>query len=195
MRCFVALDLPDALIERLARIVRALAEAAPRADVRWVEPEKLHVTLQFLGEVRDGEVDALVDALRAEAAAHVPFSVAVAGLGAFPGLRRARVLWAGIATGLAPLARVAGGVAHRLAPLGFAPEARPFRGHVTLARVRSPRGLGALVDAVARMPADALGAWTAREIVLYRSRLRPTGSEYTAVARLPLGGPPVAEIK
>ena len=106
----------------------------------------------------------------------------------FPGAARPRVVWAGIVDGLRELVLLAAGIADALEPLGFAPERRPFRGHVTLGRVRSPRGFAPLareLDAAARV---TFGRWTASHVVLYRSHLRRTGSVYEALAVLPLAG-------
>jgi 2'-5' RNA ligase len=95
-------------------------------------------------------------------------------------------VWAGIIGGVEPLRRLAVAVDAALVPLGFAPEGRPFQAHVTIGRVRSPRGTAPLRDAVEAASAVDLGTWTATEVVLYESRLRPTGAVYAAVARLPL---------
>src|SRR5579875_1875142 len=158
MRCFVAVDLAPGVRAVLARTQEALRRAAPRADVRWTRPEGLDVTLKFLGEVPEARCAEVAAALSGVAAAH---------------------------RAVAALAR---DVDRALAPLGFAVETRPFQGHVTLGRVRSPRGLAALAAALARHAEEEIGAWTVSELVLYRSRLSPAGARYEALARLPLGG-------
>src|SRR5262245_6799886 len=96
------------------------------ADVRWADREQLHVTLKFLGAVPDDRVAALSSALDAAVADLAPVALEVAGLGAFPGPTRPRVLWVGIRTGAGELARLAAAVDRALAPLGFPPEARAF---------------------------------------------------------------------
>jgi 2'-5' RNA ligase len=115
--------------------------------------------------------------------------VAAGGLGGFPSLGRPRVLWVGIARGVAEIAALAAAVDRATAGLGFPPESRPFRGHLTVARVRSPRGLPALVEAVRAAGAPDFGAWTVSEVVLYESRLRPTGAVHVPVSRHALRGP------
>src|SRR5579875_2054020 len=174
MRCFVAVDLAPGVRAVLARTQEALRRAAPRADVRWTRPE--------------GRCAEVAAALSGVAAAHRAVGVLARGLGGFPGAARPRVLWAGLARGGAELAALARDVDRALAPLGFAVETRPFQGHVTLGRVRSPRGLAALAAALARHAEEEIGAWTVSELVLYRSRLSPAGARYEALARLPLGG-------
>ena len=97
-------------------------------------------------------------------------------------------MWAGIVDGLRELGVLAAGIADALEPLGFAPERRPFRGHVTLGRVRSPRGFAPLARELDAAAGATFGRWTASHVVLYRSHLRRTGSVYEALAVLPLAG-------
>jgi 2'-5' RNA ligase len=186
MRCFVALDLPDGVRAALDVTQARLRAAAPRADVRWVAPAGVHLTLKFLGEVTDERRDAVRAALEGVTRGAAPIELACAGLGVFPGPARPRVVWAGITGGLPDLGVLAVAVERILEPLGFPPERRPFRGHATLGRVRSPRSVGVLVRALEREARTEFGSWTASEIVLYRSHLRPTGSIYEPLVRLPL---------
>lgn len=183
MRCFVAIDLPDDVRASVASAQQRLRDAAPNADARWTTPASMHLTLKFLGEVVD--VDAVRAALAQVASRHRPVALAAGGLGAFPGPARPRVLWAGITGGIRELGLLAVDVERAFQPLGFAPEARPFRGHLTLARVRSPRGLAGVARVLAS-DASSFGTWTATDVVLYRSHLRSTGSVYEALARVPL---------
>lgn len=187
MRCFVAIDLPSEVRAALARAQAGLRAAAPEADVRWVDPAAFHLTLKFLGTVQDARVPEVSAAVEEVAAAVAEISITAAGLGAFPSANRARVVWAGLADGVPALADLAGAIDQRLAVLGFAPEMRAFRGHLTIGRVRTPRGARPLAAALAA-GARAFGGWTASEVALYESRLRPTGAVYTAVSRHPLRG-------
>ncbi|HZP42828.1 MAG TPA: RNA 2',3'-cyclic phosphodiesterase [Candidatus Binatia bacterium] len=187
MRCFVAVDVSPDVRAALGAAQAELRAAARRADVRWAEPAQFHVTLQFLGAVSDERVPEVVAALGEPARHAAPIALAADGLGAFPSVRRPRVVWAGMGGDVAALARLAGAVGRALAPLGFEPEARGFHAHLTLGRVRSPRGIGRLATALEAARDVALGTWTAPEVVLYQSRLRPTGAVYEAVARLPMG--------
>ncbi len=188
MRCFVAIDLTTDVRAAIARAQTRVRTAATRADVRWVDPTQFHLTLKFLGPVPDERVPAVSAALEAVIAGGSPVPLAAAGLGGFPSLKSPRVLWVGITAGVPQLVEVAAAIEGALAPLGFAPEARPFRGHLTIGRVRSPRGVRELTAAVAAAGAPAFGSWTAAEVVLYESRLRPTGALYTPVSRHPLRG-------
>jgi 2'-5' RNA ligase len=190
LRLFVALDPPAAVRERLAAIAAELRARAGRAaaDVRWVPPGSLHLTLQFLGAVAEDRVDAIRGAVAAAAAAAPPIVLRVEGAGAFPSPRRPRVLWAGLAGDVAPLAALVQDLGARLAPLGHPPEARPFSAHLTLGRARDPRGAPRLAAALAPLAPAPPVAWRAEEVVLVRSHLSPKGSRYEAIARSPLGG-------
>jgi 2'-5' RNA ligase len=188
-RLFVALDPPDPVRRRLAALQAELRRASGRAadEVRWVAPENVHLTVQFLGAVPEERVAGIEAALRAAAADARPLALEVKGAGGFPNARRPRVLWAGLAGDLAPLAALAADVGRRLAPLGFPPEERPFSPHLTLGRAREGRGAPGLAGALAHA-AQAEGApWRATELLLFESHLSPKGPRYEVLARLPLG--------
>ena len=186
MRCFVAVELPAAVRTAVALEQARVRAAAPGADVRWVDPMAFHLTLKFLGEVREARLPEVEEVLRALAAVVAPLPLAIGGVGAFPSPRRARVVWVGITAGAADLARLAGAVDRALSALGFGSEARPWHAHLTVGRVRAAHGLGRLAAAIEGPARAEIGAWTAREVVLYRSHLRPAGADHEVLARLPL---------
>ncbi len=103
MRCFVAVDLADEARAAIAAVQAALRAAGPRADVRWVDPAALHLTLKFLGSTDDAQVPQARDAIATVASSHAPFGIGLAGVGAFPNLARPRTMWAGVARGLREL--------------------------------------------------------------------------------------------
>jgi 2'-5' RNA ligase len=189
-RLFVALEPPDAVRRRVGALQAELRRAAGGAadDVRWVEPSNVHLTLQFLGAVPGERVAAVEAALAAAAAAGRPLALEVKGAGAFPNARRARVIWLGLGGDAAPLAALAAEIGRRLAPLGYAPEERPFSPHLTLGRARDGRGAAGIAGALAAVSAADGVAWRASEVVLFESHLSPRGPRYEAAARLPLGG-------
>jgi len=186
VRCFVAVDLAGEVRAAVAAVQERLRTAVPTADVRWTDVAGFHVTLRFLGQVAEGRLPEIRAALAAATRGRPPLVLAAGGLGAFPGLRRPRVVWAGVTAEAAALTALAGAVDGGLEGLGLGREARPFHGHVTLGRVRSARGAGALGAALERLSGAELGAWTAAEVVLYRSHLGPAGARYEPVARFPL---------
>jgi len=188
MRCFVAVDLSDAVRGALGDVQRRMREEADGADVRWVAMANAHLTLKFLGQVDETRRDELVLALGRAVAGCPPIGLEARGMGAFPSVRRARVVWAAITTGAAELVCLAASVDAAFAPLGFPAEQRPFTAHITLGRVRSPRGLARLGEAIERARDADVGRWSVDRVVLYRSHLRPRGAVYEALAHLALAG-------
>lgn len=182
LRCFVAVS-PDAATEcALRRLIDELA--ATGVDVRWSRGG-LHVTLKFLGEVEHERLEAVHQAVRVVARQAEPFDLEVRGLGAFPSLRRPNVLWAAVVS--LPLAVLAGALERALEPLGFNREPRPFRGHITLGRMRSP-GDWKKIEPLWNAYLDLLvGRCRIDSLVIFRSTLQPTGSLYTPLWTVPLG--------
>ena len=188
-RLFVALEPPEPVRRRLAALADELRRSAGRAagDVRWVAPDNVHLTLQFLGAVPEERVAATEAALRdAAAAAGRPLSLSLHGAGGFPNARRPRVLWAGLEGDVAPLATLVTEIGARLAKLGFPPEGRPFAPHLTRGRARDARGAPGLAGALAAAAQAEATPWRAAELVLFESHLSPKGPRYEAIARVPL---------
>jgi RNA 2',3'-cyclic 3'-phosphodiesterase len=172
MRLFIAVDLPNEVREALAGIQGALR---PLSDsVRWVAPESIHITLKFLGEVPEKQVDDIDTALAG--LSWKPFTVTVRGVGFFPGNRSPRVFWAGME---APtMEGLAVELDSRMERLGFEKEKRAFRPHITLARARDTRIDSSLVTGASQYEEHDFGSFTADRVFLFRSSLKSSGSVY-----------------
>ena len=182
LRVFFAIEL-DGPARRAVADVSSVLRARPGGDaVRWVRPENLHVTLRFLGDIDPARVASLAAHVRAQTAALAPFALRLGALASFPPGRRPRVVVLELAPG-EPLAALAEAVERGVVAAGCAPEPRAFRGHLTLGRVREGRTPPALV-ALAVPPA----IFDVTESVLFASELHPSGSRYTPLERVPLGG-------
>jgi 2'-5' RNA ligase len=186
MRLFVALDLDDAIRSRIARFVDGVQGFAP--DARWVQPESLHVTLKFIGEKSEEEVEKIKRALETIEAG--TFEIKFRAYGFFPSARAPRVFWVGIEGG-PKLASLAARVDETLAQLNVPKEEHAFSPHLTLARgAGSPRrkndnpnrSFEHLQEKLAALPTPEFGTMTPREFFLYRSQLSPSGSKYTKLA-------------
>jgi RNA 2',3'-cyclic 3'-phosphodiesterase len=182
IRSFVAVDIAAPVRAALRALQAELAQAD--ADVRWVRAEGIHVTLKFLGAVEASRLErvhaVLIDALSDQPA----LDLEVRGLGAFPSLRRPRVLWTGLhGDGLEALA---GTVEAALTGLGFEPERRGFTPHVTIGRVNSLRGWPRLEELFKAHLDENFGASAVDAVIIYRSTLRPDGSVYTPLWTIPL---------
>jgi 2'-5' RNA ligase len=191
MRLFIALDIDDAIRERLAKFVEGVRGFAP--DVRFVGVESLHVTLKFLG---DTEKQAAIE--KALAQVHGPqFSIEFRGYGFFPGAKNPRVFWAGIQSG-PDLGALAGKIDDEMSYLSFERELGPYHPHLTLARSGSGRPqkipgdrpnskFAKLQQKLSQLPEPEFGTMTAHEFHLYESKLSPRGSQYTKLRSYPLG--------
>ncbi|MGQ9824209.1 MAG: RNA 2',3'-cyclic phosphodiesterase [Desulfotomaculales bacterium] len=179
LRLFWAVNLPPAIKARLAALQEKLKEA--RADAKWVEEENLHLTLQFLGNVEASRVSAILAGMQSTVGNFPAFRLRISGLGFFPDARRPRVLWAGTAGDLSSLRQLQKLVEKANLSFGFGPEKREFSPHLTLARLRSPRGLGPLIKKVeeSKDAAADLGELAVSSVDLMKSELGPRGPAYT----------------
>ena len=184
MRLFVALNLPKKECERIHRAARALRDQG--MPVRWVDPDKYHLTLKFLGEVRSERLDRIGGILGRVAAESLPFSAALSGFGAFPTVRRPRVLWLGVEPTPA-LRCLKQDLEWGLADAGFDRETRAFHPHLTLGRVDHEDEAGAfrgLDDLVSGL--TYTGSVPVRSMELMRSQTTRGGSTYTVLSSYPL---------
>lgn len=185
IRTFLAIDLPENLKPGLALYLQELKKSG--ADVKWVPVGNIHLTLKFFGNVPDTEVDILALAAQEVAAEQAPFQLKVTGAGAFPSLNAPRVVWLGLEGDLIPLARFYRQLEKAFETLGYPPEGRPFHPHLTLGRVKSPKGRLGLTKVLKELPPPNWPPFQVREIILYRSILSPQGSTYTPLSAIPLG--------
>ncbi|HID78214.1 MAG TPA: RNA 2',3'-cyclic phosphodiesterase [Planctomycetaceae bacterium] len=185
IRTFVAVPLDEPVRCAAVEVIGRLRSAG--ADVKWVEPEHLHVTLKFLGEVDRQRIDGICAAVRDAAAGCAAFELRVQGAGAFPDLRRPRTLWLGATRGVDQITTLAGQIESRLAELGFDRERRPFHPHVTVGRLRRAGAATGRLTALLREQADTdFGTTGVREVVVFSSHLSPSGPRYEPLAHAPL---------
>jgi 2'-5' RNA ligase len=179
VRTFVAVVPPP---EALAPLVAAVDRLRATYAASWVPPQRLHVTLAFLGEVAEEAAARVAEALRESVADVPPFRLQVLGGGAFPRERRARVLWAGLDGDLEALNGLVAAVSRSVErEAGVEPERREFVPHVTVARLRQPADVTGAVESLM----VAGDPWVVGEVVLMRSVLGPAPS-YEPLARIPL---------
>lgn len=183
MRLFTAIGLGVEAHRALTAVQEALR--AHSEFRRWQPLAQLHLTLNFLGEVPEGRLPDLKEAMVTAARASAPFTLALGRLGAFPNPRKPRVLWAGVEGDMAPLQALQADLAARFQALGLDLEARPYAPHLTLAREPiGPVALSALAEAVPIAPVP----WRVEAVTLFHSQLRPEGAIHTALAQPRLGG-------
>jgi 2'-5' RNA ligase len=185
LRAFIAAELPDPVRIALGRVQADLAAAGVHA--RWVRPEGIHLTLRFLGQVPPEAAARAAEGLTDAVAGQPAFDLSMGGLGVFPGPRRPRVVWAGLGGDIAALEALHRRVERALGARGFQPEGRPFRAHMTLGRFGEAGAPGPVAAALASTAVPDAGPFAVRELVLFKSDLRPGGAVYTPLARAALG--------
>ena len=191
LRAFIAIELPAGLIAELDSL-EARLKGGGTYPVKWVKPSSIHLTLKFLGSVDSGLVPGIVAAMEVAADGIHPFDLAVGGLGVFPDSRRVQVAWVGLIGQVDRLTVLQGRLETELARLGFAAERRPFKPHLTIARLReraSPQerqGFGRLI-AEADFAPDF--SFSANAISLMRSQLTREGAIYSRLGSVVLSEP------
>jgi 2'-5' RNA ligase len=187
VRTFVAVEISAAVRARAGELIRTLAAAG--ADVKWVDPPNLHLTLQFLDEVPVTEIPRVCEAVVRGAAAVAPFELEVRGAGAFPNVGRPKTVWLGTGPGQQQMIALHDAVEAALCKLGFRKEHRRFEPHLTLGRVRSGGPAVAALAELLRGQADfQAGSCHVAEVVVFSSELQPAGPLYAPLGRAPLGG-------
>jgi 2'-5' RNA ligase len=181
MRLFTGFDLSADVIRRLDGL---LDQLRPTANIKWSPPANLHVTIRFIGEWPDARLPDLRSALAA-LPSHPAVSIHVRQLGFFPNPYSPRIFWAGVEAS-PELVAVATGTDRAIQSLGLPPETRPYRPHLTLARIKEPVAIQKLRESIAALPSDDFGTFAAGSFFLYQSLTGASGSVYTKLAEFPL---------
>jgi 2'-5' RNA ligase len=163
MRAFIAIDLPESIRAALRRKQASFRSVCP--DARWTQPEGIHLTLKFLGEISEAKVKEVSESLK-NLSRFEGFAIGLKGFGFFPDARRPRVFWIGVE---APASR----------------EDRVFQPHLTLARFKVPQPQPALQALLTQQGEEELGNFEVSEFFLFESKLSPRGAEYRKVERFP----------
>jgi 2'-5' RNA ligase len=184
MRTFIAIEIPADIKQRIAEIQSALKIAG--IDASWPRPEGIHLTLKFLGEVPESRIDELRAALAAATADMSRFRVEVQGTGAFPNARNARVVWVGLSGDVEQLNRLQTAVEESLVRIGMERENRPFKPHLTVARIKYVRSKEAWLKALDQVKDRTLPGFEVNAVSVMKSELKRTGAEYAEMARIEL---------
>jgi 2'-5' RNA ligase len=186
LRCFISIELPEALKGEIASLTEDLRDAG--ADARWIKAENLHLTLKFLGNIPEETLPGIEESLKKAVRTHMRFKLRFSGAGVFPGRKRPRVVWIGIQDS-DRLVGLQQDVESSMAELGFEAEGRPYSPHLTLGRLKSPRRRDVLLEELDVLSEEEFGEVEVTEVALMRSTLRPTGAEYSRLCGIPLGHP------
>ena len=184
MRAFIAITLPANVHESLGALQRELA--ASQADVKWVAPGQLHLTLKFLGEISEAERRAVEAILVRIAAWHGAFRLRLGGLGVFPGSGPPRVVWVGVSEGAEAVRGLAESIEQEGRAIPLRGEERPLTAHLTLGRVRSSKGRRELLERIRSARWTPPPPWLVTSVTFFESVLRPGGPQHTVLADVPI---------
>lgn len=183
MRCFIAIEVAEKVKTALAELQKELKGC--NADIRWIKPENIHLTLKFLSNVDEKMLGKIKSKLKNTCNKYNGFTLEVKSMGLFPDKRRPRVLWVDIRdnNSLTGLQR---DIDEEMASIGFGKEDRRFSPHLTIGRFKSSTGIEALYDKILLHKDDNFGLVDVRFVSLMESRLNPSGAEYSRIAEVSL---------
>ena len=185
IRSFLAIELPKALLEKIGEVQEDLKSS--HSDVRWVSPQKIHLTLKFFGNIEEARIEPIIRAIECSIHDTQIFSLGVKGIGAFPNWKNPRVIWMGLIDGTGVLLPLHKQLETDLEGIGFEPEGRVFQPHLTLGRVNSSRGKEELIRRMEGYREEEFANIGVERIILFESDLRPTGPIYTPLREIKLG--------
>ncbi len=188
IRAFIAIELPAELRKRMGEFQAGLNRPQQKF-VKWVNPGSVHLTLKFLGNVKEKQLDSIKKELQDIAKESRTFSIATSETGCFPNLKRARVFWLGLDGDIDQLLKLQGRIDEALSRMGFAKENRPFTAHLTLARLKEDCSMADRLE-FAELVKDANFerpfSMKIEAVSLMRSQLTPAGAVYTQLAEFRL---------
>lgn len=187
VRLFVACEVPDDVKRDISEVIESLRGRSHNA-VRWIKPEGVHVTLKFLGEVPVKKLPAVKLAIQEAVVGHSPFELEFSNIGTFGGREGLRIMWVGVAGDVLRLEALVRAVNAALAVVGFEPERRPFRPHLTLGRVRDevPTRQRAEIEVEVGKTEVPVTSWRTTQVSLMRSKFTAQGAAYEVLATFPL---------
>lgn len=187
MRTFIAIELPNEIKEYLNSIQERLKKTG--ADVKWVEPQNIHLTLKFLGEIKEKKLESISKIMEEVTKDKKEFIIQLSSLGVFPKIEFPRVIWVGISQGQDQTTQIAQELEEKLSLLGIPKEKRPFLSHITIGRVRSSLNRKELVCEIKNLQnnfKDNKLEFIAKKIILFKSTLTSGGPIYEALKEINL---------
>jgi len=179
MRSFIAIEILEDIKDKITEIQQKLK--ATNADVKWTEPNNIHLTLKFLGEIDDEKLGKIINLLPSVARGCKPFKIEIGGVGKFPPRGIPRIIWVGCKGGLSAIGSLSKSIDECVSDIGIAKEKREFAAHVTIGRVRTSRNATFLNETIEILSGASFGSQIVKKIVLFKSQLGGTAPVYTAI--------------
>jgi len=186
IRAFLAIDLPEEVKVQIGNIQDRLKAVVK--GVRWTKPEGIHLTLKFFGNISENDIANISRVVERNAIDVKPFILNVSTIGTFPNPRRPRVVWLGVGGTVERLSDLQKEIEKNLESIGFEKEARAFRAHLTLGRVKVPKVVRGLSEVIKNEESYDAGSFCAGGLTLFKSDLTPKGAIYTKFAHFPFEG-------
>jgi 2'-5' RNA ligase len=187
IRAFLAIEPPEDILQAMVRLQEKLKREIS-GKLSWTRPQGQHLTLKFFGDISTEDVKNISAAVQNRVAPKLSLHLKIEKPGVFPDARKPRVLWCGASGDVEKLSALRKQLDGDFAAIGFPEEDRPFRAHLTLARIKDPHGLTGLGEALTKHSAFAAGEFTCNELILFQSKLTPQGAIYTRLAAFPPAG-------
>lgn len=185
MRVFIAIELPEKVKEALADLQRRMQPTPNR--IKWVDPSSIHLTLKFLGEIKKERLSTVSSLIQELSGRFQPFVMRICGVGVFPGVNRARVIWVGVEEGKSRLTQMVEEIEKKLVEQGFPRERRKWIPHLTLARIKDLKDKESIKKMVSQEKQVSVGEVEVEAITVMQSRLTPEGAIYTPLQKAFLG--------
>ena len=185
IRTFIAIEIPKNIISKIRELQEGIKVYGLK--IRWVRSENIHLTLKFLGDVEAAKIGGIAAVISKTVEGYTPISLKAKGVGVFPGIKNPRILWVGLTGQLESLVRLQKTLDESLMVLGFPGEKRPFNGHLTMGRIKAKIDVKKFGDALMAFGSFESETFTAGQIILYKSELKPSGAVYTKLASASLG--------
>ena len=187
MRAFIAIELPEGIKNTLSRLQDKLKQCG--ADVKWVEPNNIHLTLKFLGEIEEAKLEKINQIIQETAKNKPKYSITLSGLGVFPDVNHPKIIWVGIEDKNSETKLIAEELEEKLQTLNIPKEERRFLGHITIGRVKSWMNKDKLTEKLSALRiefAKEENCFIAEKITLFKSSLKPNGPVYEALKEVTL---------
>ncbi len=185
IRTFIAAEIPENITSGIRELQQGLKDYG--INIRWIRSENIHLTLKFLGDVQAADIDNIFEAISGTVDGVASISLKAKGIGVFPDIRRPHVLWVGLTGQLEVLMQLQKTLDSNLKDIGFPQEKRPFKGHLTIGRIKTKINTKKFGDALMAFRNFETETFIADKIILFKSELKPQGAVYTHLASAPLG--------